>query len=112
MAELTRYRYPPIRVRLDEVETQAASVIVSKGRSMAGVFGWRPTQVPGEPGFSVILFDRGGPAGDDVWRGIAIQLFGTRAGRPAVRANRIDFIGNEPLPAQTDGDPAGCGVLR
>jgi hypothetical protein len=27
-----------------------------------------------------------------------------------VRANRVDFISNEPVPAQTDGDPFGCGV--
>ncbi len=84
MAELTRYSYPPIRLRLDEVETQAASVIVSKGRLYGGRFRLAADAVPGEPGFTVVLFDRGGPGGgDDVWRGVAVEPAGARAGRAA-----------------------------
>ena len=28
-----------------------------------------------------------------------------------LRASRIDFVGNLPVPAQADGDPAGCTPL-
>jgi diacylglycerol kinase family enzyme len=113
MAELTRYGYPPIRVRLDEVETQAASVIVSKGRLYGGRFRLAADARPGEPGFSVILFDRGGPWSAMMYgAALPFNFLGHAPGVRHVRANRIDFIGNEPLPAQTDGDPAGCGVLR
>jgi diacylglycerol kinase family enzyme len=111
MAELTRYSYPPIRVRLDEVETQTASVIVSKGRLYGGRFRLGTDALPGEPGFSVIMFDRGG-LGSAVMYGTALplNLLGHAPGIRRVRANRVDFISNEPLPAQTDGDPFGCGV--
>jgi len=111
MAELTRYSYPQIRLRLDEVETQAASVIVSKGRLYGGRFRLAADASPGEPGFSVVLFDRGGP-GAAMMYGAALpfNLLGHAPGVRRMRANRVDFIGNEPIPAQADGDPFGSEV--
>jgi diacylglycerol kinase (ATP) len=111
MAELTRYSYPPIRLRLDEVETQAASVIVSKGRLYGGRFHLTTDAMPGEPGFTVVLFDRGGPAAALMYgAALPLNLLGWAPGVRRVRANRVDFIGNEPVPAQADGDPVGCAV--
>ncbi len=111
IAELTQYAYPPIRVRLDETETQAASVIVSKGRLYGGRFRLTSDAAPGEPGFSVVLFDRGGPAAAAMYgAALPLNLLGHAPGVRRMRANRVDFIGNEPVPAQTDGDPAGCAV--
>jgi diacylglycerol kinase (ATP) len=112
MAELTRYSYPPIRMRLDEVETQASSVIVSKGRLYGGRFRLAADAVPGAPGFSVVLFDHGGPWAAMMYgAALPLNLLGHAPGVRQIRANRVDFIGNEPLPAQADGDPAGCAVL-
>jgi diacylglycerol kinase family enzyme len=111
MAELTRYSYTPIRVRLDEIETQAASVIVSKGRLYGGRFRLAADAVPAAPGFSVVLFDRSGPWSAAMYgAALPLNLLGHAPGVRHVRANRVDFIGNQPLPAQADGDPAGCGV--
>jgi diacylglycerol kinase (ATP) len=112
MAELTRYSYPNIRLRLDEEETDAASVIVSKGRLYGGRFRLAPDAVPGEPGFTVVLFDRSGPAAAMMYgAALPFNLMGRAPGVRRMRANRIDFIGNELVPAQTDGDPAGCAVM-
>jgi diacylglycerol kinase family enzyme len=112
MAELTRYSFPPIRLRLDEVETQAASVIVSKGRLYGGRFRLATDAVPGEPGFSVILFDRGGPGAAMMYgAALPLNLLGHAPGVRQIRANQVDFFGNEPIPAQADGDAAGCAVL-
>jgi diacylglycerol kinase (ATP) len=112
MAELTRYSYPPIRVRVDEVETQAASVIVSKGRLYGGRFRLAADAVPGKPGFSVVLFDRGGPGAAMMYgAALPLNLLGHAPGVRRIRANRVDFIGNKPVPGQADGDPAGCGVI-
>jgi diacylglycerol kinase family enzyme len=111
VAELTRYTYPQIRVRLDEVETQAASIIVSKGRFYGGRFRLAVDAMPGEPGFSVVLFDRGGPGAAMMYgAALPLNLLGHAPWVRRMRANRVDFIGNQPIPAQTDGDPAGCAV--
>jgi hypothetical protein len=39
-----------------------------------------------------------------------LNLLGHAPGVRRVRANRVDFYGNEPIPVQADGDPAGCAV--
>ena len=44
------------------METEAASVIVSKGRLYGGRFCWRPTRSRRSLGFSVVLFGCAGPA--------------------------------------------------
>jgi diacylglycerol kinase family enzyme len=94
------------------VETQATSVIVSKGRLYGGRFRLAADARPGEPGFSVVLFDRGGPWSTMMYgAALPLNLLGHAPGVRRIRANRVDFMGNEPVPAQTDGDPAGCAVL-
>jgi diacylglycerol kinase family enzyme len=112
IAEVTRYDYTPIRLRVDALETQASSVIVSKGRLYGGSFRLAANALPGEPGFSVVLFDHGGPWAAMMYgAALPFNLLGHAPGVRHIRANRIDFIGNKPIPAQADGDPAGCGVL-
>ncbi len=108
LRELALYRFKPIQLRLDGEETEAAGVIVSKGRLYGGRFLLAPSACAGKPGFSVVLFDRSG-VGAGLLYGSALPL-GLLARAPGVRhvrARRIDFIGNEPVPAQADGDVAG-----
>ena len=62
LRELARYKFPPIRMRIDDIEVEAGSVIVSKGTLYGGSFLLAADAVPGEPGFSVVLFDHAGPA--------------------------------------------------
>ena len=108
LRELAVYPFPVIRLRLDGEETQTASVIVSKGRLYGGQFLLAPAACAGEPGFSVVLFDKPG-AGAALLYGAALplDLLGRAPGVRHMRARRIDFIGNETAPAQVDGDAAG-----
>jgi diacylglycerol kinase (ATP) len=107
-----RYNYAPVRVRLDGVETSAASVIVSKGVLYGGKYRLAPDAEPAEPGFSVVLFDRSGPAATLLYgAALPINLLGQAPGVRHVRAQQIEFIGNIRLPAQSDGDPVGCVPL-
>ena len=108
MRELTRYKFPVIRMRIDDIETEAASVIISKGRLYGGSFRLADDAVPGNPGFSVVLFDRSGP-GAAIMYGAALplSLLGRAPGVRHIRARRIDFMQNGAVPAQTDGDSAG-----
>lgn len=108
LLEMRRYDYTPITLRIDDRETQAASVIVSKGRLYGGPFLLAADARPSEPGFSVILIDRGGP-GATLMYGAALPLgmMGRAPGLRHVRAERIEFYGNQMIPAQSDGDRAG-----
>ncbi len=108
LREIAFYRYTPIRVRLDGEETQAASVIVSKGRLYGGRFLLAPEACAGEPGFSVVLFDHSG-IGPALMYGAALpfNLLARAPGVRHIRARCIDFIGNESMLAQADGDAAG-----
>ena len=108
LRELTFYRFAPIRLRLDGEETQAASVIVSKGRLYGGRFLLAPAACPSEPGFSVVLFDHSGSAAALLYgAALPLNLLGRAPGVRHVRARQIDFIGNELSPVQADGDSAG-----
>ncbi len=112
MRELARYEFPAIRMRIDDLETEAASVIISKGRLYGGRFRLAVDAEPANPGFSVVLFDWSG-AGAAMMYGAALplNLLGRAPGVRHVRARRIDFLQNESVPAQTDGDSAGCAPL-
>jgi diacylglycerol kinase (ATP) len=106
------YRYPPITVRLDDQETQAASVIVSKGRFYAGRYMLAPDAVSADPGFSVSLFTYGGPSAALMYgAALPFNLLGRTPGVQHVRARRVDVVGNATIPAQADGDPAGYAPL-
>jgi diacylglycerol kinase (ATP) len=112
MRELVRYRFPPIRMRIDEAETEAASVIISKGQLYGGSFRLAVDAAPGDPGFSVVLFDRSGPGAAMMYgAALPLNLLGQAPGVRHIRARRIDFLQNEAVPAQTDGDSAGFAPL-
>ncbi len=108
LRELVGYRFTPIRLRLDGEETQAASVIVSKGRLYGGRFLLAPAACSARPGFSVVLFDHSGIAATLLYgAALPLSLLGRAPGVRHVRARQIDFIGNERVPVQADGDAAG-----
>lgn len=112
MRELVRYEFPAIRLRIDDIETEAASVIISKGRLYGGKFRLAADAVPGDPGFSVVLFDRSGPCSTMMYgTALPLNLLGRAPGVRHIRARRIDFIQNDAVPAQTDGDSAGFAPL-
>lgn len=108
LSQLLKYDFVPISLRLDGVETQAASVIVSKGRFYGGAYRLTANRDPGDEGFTVVLFDHGGP-GMTLLYGAALpmHLLGKAPGVRHVHARRVEFIGNRPVPMQADGDKAG-----
>jgi len=108
LRELPRYAFRPLAVRIDGVEMEAASVIVSKGRLYGGRYLLAPDATPGERGFSVSLFDRG-DIGGALYYGAALKMncLSRASGVRRLRASQIEFIGNELAPTQADGDRAG-----
>lgn len=113
LQSLMRYSYPPIRVRLDGAEMEAASVIVSKGVLYGGRYRLARDAAPGERGFSVVLFEHGGPLSAALYgAALPLNLLGHAPGVRHVRAREVEFLGNARLPAQTDGDPAGDAPVR
>ena len=103
------YRFPPIRLRLDGEETQAASVIVSKGRLYGGRFMLAPCRLcrRSRASPSCCSITRALPPALLYGAALPLNLLGRAPGVRHVRARQVDFIGNEPLPAQADGDAAG-----
>jgi diacylglycerol kinase family enzyme len=105
--EALRRAHGPLAVRLDGTETEAAAVVVSKGRLYAGPYLLAPDAAPGEPGFAVALFDRAGPlAALRYGAALALNRLPRQPGLRLVRARRIEFTGRGGVPAQADGDPA------
>ena len=109
---LAAYDFAPLHLALDGIETEAASVIVTKGRLYGGPYLLAPEAVPGARGFSVVLFDRAGPraalcAGVALPLGRLVQAPGMRR----LRAREVTFLGNAAHKVQSDGDPAGCTPL-
>ncbi|HEY6434527.1 MAG TPA: diacylglycerol kinase family protein [Acetobacteraceae bacterium] len=113
LRELGRYRFPPIRLRLDGYETDAASVIISKGRFYGGRFLIAPDARPCEPGFSVLLFDHSGPGAALLYgAALPMQVLSRGPGLRHRRARRIEFVDCASVPAQADGDAAGLAPLH
>jgi YegS/Rv2252/BmrU family lipid kinase len=112
LRELARYRFAPIRLRIDGADMQAASAIITKGRLYAGQYLLAPDARPALAGFSVVLFERGGP-GSALLYGAALpcDMLGRAPGVRHLRASRIEVIGNETIPAQADGDACGFAPL-
>ncbi len=122
LRELARYEFAPLRVRLDGREVTAAGVVVSKGRLYGGRYTLAPTARPGEPGFTVALFDRAGPLSAMLYgTALPLNLLPHAPGLRLVRAGhveigrveigRVEILGDRGArtsPAQADGDPAGC----
>jgi diacylglycerol kinase (ATP) len=112
LRETWRYKFPPIRLRIDSMETEAASAVISKGRLYGGKFLLAPESRPADPGFSVILFGCGGPAAALMYgAALPVGVLGRAPGVRHVRARRIEMIGNALIPAQADGDAAGFTPL-
>ncbi|WP_149538468.1 diacylglycerol/lipid kinase family protein [Siccirubricoccus phaeus] len=106
--ELGRYPFPRFTVTLDGgAAEEVASVIVTKGRLYAGRHLLAPAARPGEPGFQVALFPRGGALAAALY-GAALPL-GLLPRLPGVvlkPARRVVLRG-EGVPVQADGDAAG-----
>jgi len=112
LRDTVSYRYAPISVRVDGQETQAASVIVSKGRFYAGRYLLAPDAKPEAPGFSVTLFRHNGAAAALMYgAALPLDLLARAPGVQHLRARRVDVVGNWATPAQADGDPAGFAPL-
>ena len=106
--ELVRYPYPMLRVRLDGVEVEAASVIVTKGRLYAGRFTLAPDADATRPGFTVALFGHNGPFAAMMYgAALPMNLIAHAPGLILRDATTVEILGNGSVPAQADGDPAG-----
>lgn len=110
--ELTRYRFPPIHLRVDGQEHRAGSVIVSKGRLYGGRYLLAPEALAHEPGFSVVLFERSGPLTALLCGALLpLGLLPRAPGLRRLRAQRVEILGGTAAPVQADGDEAGWAPL-
>ncbi len=106
--EMARYRFPPIQLRIDNTETETASVIISKGHLYGGAYRLAHDADPSEPGFSVVLLDHSYAAAVALYGFLLpLHLLGRAPGVRQMRAQRVEFLGDRFIPAQTDGDSAG-----
>ena len=107
--EMGRYTYPKLRLRLDGSETEAASVIVSKGRLYAGRFVLAPDADACRPGFTVALFERYGTAAALMYgAALPLNLLPRMPGLRILPAMDVEILGNGAILAQADGDAAGA----
>lgn len=108
LRESFNHTHDPITLRVDGWETQASSVVVSKGRLYGGPFLLAPNARPGEPGFSVVLFAPASPMRTLMHAAaLPLGLLGKMPGVTHLRASDVEFVGNRPVPVQADGDIAG-----
>jgi diacylglycerol kinase family enzyme len=112
LRELGRYRFPRLQLRIDGVEIEAASVIISKGRLYGGPYVLAAGARPGLPGFVVAVLAEGGRL-----RALAcgaalpLNLLARAPGMRLLTASRIEILGAAGIPAQADGDAAGTTPL-
>ncbi len=112
LREMLRYTYEPIRVRIDGRDEEAGSVVITKGSLYAGNFLLAPEARPSEPGFSVALFGRSGPAAVLMYgAALTMNLLPKAPGMRLLRARHVEVLGGSSLPAQADGDPAGVSPV-
>ncbi len=114
LRELPRYRFETMRLLIDGVAHEAGSVIISKGCLYGGPYMLAPDASPASPGFSVVLFERAG-IGAALLAGAALplNLMARLPGVIRLRASDIVFSDRrQVLPAQSDGDAAGCTPLH
>jgi YegS/Rv2252/BmrU family lipid kinase len=105
--EVVRYRFRPIKVCIDGDETEAGTVIVSKGHFYGGRYVLAPGATPAKPGFTVALFDRSGPFSALAFgAALPLDLIPRMPGLRLIRASEI-VIRSDHVPMQTDGDSAG-----
>lgn len=104
--ESVAYDFPPVRLSVDGVAHQAASVVISKGRLYGGPYLLAPDAHPEAPGFQVVLFEKPGtlPA---LLSGAALPL-GLLPRCPGVRVlsgSHVEFTPpNGAISTQADGD--------
>ena len=111
LRELARYRFPPILLKIDGKETEAGSVIVTKGHFYAGCYVLAPGASPMDKGFTVALFDHTGPAAALLYgAALPMNLISRMPGLRLVRAECVEIVSCL-IPAQADGDPAGDGPM-
>jgi len=112
MRELSRYRYPRLHLRIDGAHHTAASMIVCKGKLYGGNYLLAADADHATSGFSVVLFDRGGPFSASLY-GLALPLgaLPRAPGLRFLRGHQIDLLNAEGIPVQADGDRAGMGPL-
>ena len=109
--ETVRYRFRPIRVQVDGTDTEAASVIVSKGNLYGGTYRLAAGATPTLPGFAVALFDRSGPCAAMMYgAALPLNLIHRMPGFRLLRAGSVRILSAR-VPAQADGDAAGEGPL-
>ncbi len=114
LRELPRYGFETMRLRVDGVPHEAGSVIISKGCLYGGPYMLAPDASSASPGFSVVLFERAG-IGAALLAGAALplNLMARLPGVIRLRASDVVFTDRrQALPAQSDGDPAGCTPLH
>lgn len=104
--ESVAYNFPPVRLRIDGVTRQAASVVVSKGRLYGGPYLLAPRARPEMPGFQVVLFEKPGtwPA---LLAGAALPLGGLSRcpGVHVVGGSHVEFLTSTAgICTQADGD--------
>ncbi len=113
LRELPRYAFETMQVRIDGVMYEAASVIVSKGTLYGGPYMLAPDATPSSPGFSVVLFERAGVrAALLAGAALPLNLMTRLPGVIRLRGSEIVFPGLDRLPAQSDGDAAGCTPMH
>jgi diacylglycerol kinase family enzyme len=104
--ESVAYGFPLLRLSIDGVTHEAASVVVSKGRLYGGPYMLAPNARPEAPGFQVALFENPGTFAA-LLSGAALPL-GLLPRCPGVRilpAQHVQFEANPlKIPAQADGD--------
>ncbi len=104
--ESVAYDFPPVRLSVDGVAHEAASVVISKGRLYGGPYLLAPDAHPEAPGFQVVLFEKPGtlPA---LLSGAALPL-GLLPRCPGVRVlsgSHVEFTSpNGAISTQADGD--------
>jgi diacylglycerol kinase (ATP) len=111
LLEAGRYSFPPIRLRIDGEQTEAFSVIITKGQFYAGRYSLAPGASPMEKGFSVALFDRPGPlAALAAGAALTLNLIPRLPGLRLLRASTVEICSSD-IPAQADGDAVGEAPL-
>ena len=109
LREAIRYRFPPIPLTIDGLETEASGIIITKGRFYAGRYTIAPEATPLQPGFSVILLDQPGPLATLAHAAaLPLDRLSNMRGVRCLRGSEIRFT---PPRAQADGDPAPAGPI-
>jgi diacylglycerol kinase family enzyme len=103
--ESVAYKYPPVRLVIDGVAHEAASVVVSKGRFYGGRYMLAPEARPHEPGFQVVLVQNPGTLAALRAAGtLPLGLLPCCGGVRILAAQEVVFPNAAGLPLQTDGD--------